>query len=198
MFEHCLVLDVRAKEAFASAHIPGSINIPLGPSLPTWAGWVLPYDKPTLIVPNHPHDVAEVVTHLLRVGFDDVQAYLDDGIEAWENHGFEVAQLETLTAQDLAKMLKLPSSERPFVLDVRTESEWNSGHIDGAHHIHGGLLQERYKDVPRDRQIAVVCGTGYRASIAASFLRHEGYCDVANVLGGMSAWSGAGLPVVKS
>lgn len=197
MCEHCLVLDVRPKEAFASAHIPGSINIPLGPSLPTWAGWVLPYDKPTLIVPNDPNDVPEVVTHLLRVGFDDVQAYLDDGIEAWENNGFEVGQLQILTAQDLAKKLKLPASEGPFVLDVRTESEWNGGHIDDAHHIHGGLLQERYKDVPKDRQIAVICGTGYRASIAASFLKHEGYTDVANVLGGMSAWSGAGLPVVK-
>ena len=44
--EHCLVVDVRPKEAFAAAHVPGSINIPLGQNLPTWAGWVLPYDKP--------------------------------------------------------------------------------------------------------------------------------------------------------
>src|SRR5690606_27163254 len=42
--EGCLVLDVRTKEAFATAHIPGSINIPSGPNLPTWAGWVLAYD----------------------------------------------------------------------------------------------------------------------------------------------------------
>jgi len=193
MCAHCLVLDVRPKEAFAAAHIPGSINIPHGPSLPTWAGWVLPYDKPTLIVPNHPDDVPEVVTHLLRVGFDDVQAYLDDGIEAWQNHGYEIAQLQTLTVHDLAKKLKLPASERPFVLDVRTHGEWAGGHIEGAHHIHGGLLQERYSEVPKDREIAVICGTGYRASIAASFLQHEGYERVANVLGGMSAWGGAGL-----
>lgn len=197
MCAHCLVLDVRPKEAFASAHIPGSINIPLGASLPTWAGWVLPYDMPTLIVPNHPNDVPVVITHLLRVGFDDVQAYLDDGIEAWENHGFQVAQLQTLTVHDLAEKLKLPSSHRPFVLDVRTHGEWAGGHIDCAHHIHGGLLQERYSEVPKDRPIAVICGTGYRASIAASFLQHEGYTDVANVLGGMSAWGGAGLAVAK-
>ena len=195
---HCLVLDVRPKEAFAAAHIPGSINIPLGPSLPTWAGWVLPYDMPTLIVPDHPHDVPEVVTHLLRVGFDDVQAYLDDGVDAWENHGYPVAQLQTLTVHDLAEKLKHPESARPFVLDVRTNGEWSGSHIDGAHHIHGGLLQERYSEVPKDRPIAVICGTGYRASIAASFLQREGYPCVANVLGGMSAWSGAGLPVTKA
>jgi len=108
-----------------------------------------------------------------------------------------VAQLQTLTVHDLAEKLKLPSSQRPFVLDVRTHGEWAGGHIDCAHHIHGGLLQERYSEVPKDRPIAVICGTGYRASIAASFLQHEGYTDVANVLGGMSAWGGAELGVVK-
>ena len=52
--EHCLIVDVRPKEAFAAAHIPGSINIPFGHNLPTWAGWVLPYDRPTLIVLDDP------------------------------------------------------------------------------------------------------------------------------------------------
>jgi len=76
---------------------------------------------------------------------------------------------------------------------VRTESEWNGGHVDGAHHIHGGLLQERIGEVPVDRPVAVICGTGYRGSIAASFLKSRGYRDVANVLGGMSAWKAAAL-----
>ena len=52
-------------------------------------------------------------------------------------------------------------------------------------------------EVPRDRPVAVVCGSGYRASIAASFLKRDGYEDVANVLGGMTAWKAAGLPTVK-
>ena len=45
--------------------------------------------------------------------------------------------------------------------------------------------------------MAVVCGSGYRASIASSFLKREGYTDVANVLGGMAAWKAAGLPMAK-
>ena len=45
--------------------------------------------------------------------------------------------------------------------------------------------------------MAVVCGSGYRASIASSFLKREGYRDVTNVLGGMAAWKAAGLPTVK-
>lgn len=192
---HCLVLDVRPKEAFAAAHIPGSINIPLGHNLPTWAGWVLPYDRPILIVPDDPDDVPEVVTHLLRVGFDDVQGYLEGGLGDWETSGFELGRLATTSVHDLADRLK-DDGGRPFVLDVRTEAEWDAGHIEGAHHIHGGRLEERYAEVPKDRPVAVVCGSGYRASIASSFLKREGYEDVTNVLGGMSAWKAAGLPTV--
>lgn len=191
--ENCLVLDVRSKEAFAGAHIPGSVNIPIGPNLPTWAGWVLPYDRPLVIVAEDNSRVPEVVTHLIRVGLDDVEGYLDDGIDAWLNHGFEVSRLETLSVHDLDNRLR-ETSEKPFVLDVRTEGEWESGHIAGAHHIHGGLIEERYGEVPKDQPVAVVCGSGYRGSIAASFLKQKGYGRVANVLGGMMAWKGAGLP----
>ena len=194
--ENCLIVDVRSKEAFASAHIPGSVNIPLGPNLPTWAGWVLPYDKPTLVVLDDPEDMHTVTTHLLRVGFDDVQGYLEDGIDAWQNHGYALGSLRSFSVADLKR--SLGESTPPYILDVRTEREWDAGHIEGAHHIHGGLLQERMDDVPRDRPIAVVCGTGYRGSIAASFLRREKYENVANLLGGMSAWTSSGLPVVAA
>jgi len=175
--------------------LPGSINIPLGQNLPTWAGWVLPYDHPTLIVAENAKDVDEVVTHLLRVGFDDVQGYLEGGLPAWEERGYEVSQLESLSVHALADRLKVPANERPFVLDVRTDREWDSGHIAGAHHIHGGVLQERIAEVPKDREVAIICGSGYRGSIAASFLKRAGYKCVANTLGGMMAWRGAELPV---
>jgi len=187
--DHCLIIDVRPKEAFAASHIPDAINIPLGDSLPTWAGWVLPYDQPTLIVLDDPRDMTQVVTHLLRVGFDDVRGSLEGGMEAWQNAGFDTDRLQTMSVHDLSR--RLSGRDAVFVLDVRTEREWNTGHIDVAHHIHGGLLQARIDEVPRDREIAVICGTGYRASIAASFLKREGYERVTNVLGGMTAYQAA-------
>lgn len=191
--EHCLILDVRSKEAFAAAHIPEAINIPLGPNLPTWAGWVLPSDRPILLVLDDPSRMAEVTTHLVRVGFDDVRGFLDGGMDAWAMGGYPVATLPILSVHELSKRLK--ERQRLTVLDVRTEGEWNAGHIEGAIHIHGGKLQERFAEVPRDRPVAVVCGSGYRASIAASFLQREGYDGVGNVIGGMTAWKAAGLPM---
>jgi hydroxyacylglutathione hydrolase len=195
--DNCLVVDVRPKEAYAAAHVPGSINIPLGQNLPSWAGWVLPYDKNLVIVPSDPSEMPEVVTHLIRVGLDQIEGYMEDGMDAWENHGFPISKLEALPVQELAARLEQGNGQKPFVLDVRTESEWNGGHIEGAHHIHGGVLKDRYGEVPKDRPVAVTCGTGYRGSIAASFLKSHGYENVANVLGGMSAWKAAGLPTVK-
>jgi hydroxyacylglutathione hydrolase len=195
--EHCMVVDVRPKEAFAAAHVPGAINIPLGQNLPSWAGWVLPYDKHLVIVPSSPEEMPEVVTHLIRVGLDQIEGYMEDGMDAWQNHGFAISKLEALSVQELDTRLKAAASKHPFILDVRTETEWDSGHIGGALHIHGGVLKDRFSEVPKDRPVAVVCGTGYRGSIAASFLKSHGYENVANVLGGMTAWKAASLPIVK-
>jgi len=91
---------------------------------------------------------------------------------------------------------ELEQGGRLTVLDVRTEQEWADGHIERAMHIHGGTLQERFAEVPKDKPVAVICGSGYRATIASSFLQREGYQDVANVIGGMSTWKAAGLPTV--
>lgn len=192
--DDCLVVDVRAKEAFAAAHIPGSINIPFGSNLPTWAGWVLPYDRSLLVVADDARQMPEVATHFIRVGFDRLEGYLEGGIGEWETAGYELAMLDTLSVHQLAERRK--AGDSLTILDVRTDREWDQGHIDGALHIHGGQLQQQFEQVPRDRPIAVICGSGYRASIASSFLQREGFPDVANVIGGMSAWKAADLPTV--
>lgn len=192
--DQCLILDVRSKEAFAAAHIPGAINIPFGPQLPTWAGWVLPYDRPIQLIVDHAAQAPEVVTHLTRVGFDSVEGYVQGGVDGWATSGYSLAMLNVASVHQLRDRLA-KGGDKMTVLDVRTEKEWNGGHIEGAIHIHGGRLQERFAEVPRNKPVAVVCGSGYRASIAASFLKREGYSDVTNVVGGMSAWKAAGLPM---
>ncbi|MBY0522689.1 MAG: MBL fold metallo-hydrolase [Gemmataceae bacterium] len=195
--ERCLILDVRPKEAFAAAHIPNAINVPVGPSLPTWAGWVLPYDLPIIIVPEEPGQMSDVITSLLRVGLDDLRGYLEGGIDAWETAGYPLASLSTISVHDVQRELAAAPAGQT-ILDVRTEGEWHGGHVGGALHIHGGKLSEHFTEISRDRPVTVICGSGYRASIAASFLQREGYRNVRNVLGGMSAWKAAGLPISRT
>lgn len=195
--EQCLIVDVRSKEAFAAAHIPEAINIPLGDNLPTWAGWVLPYDRPTLVILDDPADMGAVTTHLLRVGFDDVLGYLEGGMDEWQTGGFPLSTLGSASVHQLRQRLPEVADGSLTLLDVRTEKEWSDGHVEGAMHIHGGRLQEHFADVPRDKPVAVICGSGYRASIAASFLKREGFGDVTNIMGGMSAWQAAGFPAAS-
>ena len=96
--------------------------------------------------------------------------------------------------RDLAESVSSPLVTE---CDVRSDQEWQSGHIEGAIHVMGGFLQDRLSEVPDgDRPVAVVCGRGNRSTVAASVLERAGFRHVVNVTGGMDAWRQANLPVV--
>ena len=81
------------------------------------------------------------------------------------------------------------------LLDVREPHEWQAGHAPTARHIPLGQLGARAGELPRNREVLVVCRSGARSSRAAKLLAAQ-RGDVANVKGGMNAWARAGLPVV--
>jgi len=190
------VLDIRSPEAFASAHIPGALNIHLEEGFATWAGFVLPADRPVVLVAPSREEAARASRELVRIGLDGIDGYLAGGISAWEAGGYEVAQLQVISAHTLHEQLNSP--QPPVVLDVRTDAEWHRGHIHDAVHIHGGLLAGQHSQLPDDRPIAVVCGAGFRASVASSLLKGLGYSQVMTVLGGMAAWKAASLPTAPT
>jgi hydroxyacylglutathione hydrolase len=101
-----------------------------------------------------------------------------------------VEHLQVLMVYELKA--KLNRREKLTILDVRSESEWNEGHIKGALHIYVGHIKERMADIPKDKPVAIFCNVGRRAGFGASILRREGYPEVYNVLGGMAAWKAAG------
>jgi hydroxyacylglutathione hydrolase len=92
-------------------------------------------------------------------------------------------------------MADLPRG-RVKVIDVRSDEEWSEGHIAGAEHVMGGEIAEHALSLPRDGvTLALVCGSGYRSTVAASVLERTGFTNLLNVTGGMAAWQHAGLPV---
>jgi hydroxyacylglutathione hydrolase len=74
-------------------------------------------------------------------------------------------------------------------LDVRTPSEFKEDHIEGAIHIEAGYIEQNIDKLDSNTTYAIMCGGGYRASLAASLLKKNGFDNVVNVLGGMSAWN---------
>ncbi|MDA0564633.1 rhodanese-like domain-containing protein [Streptomonospora sp. S1-112] len=83
-----------------------------------------------------------------------------------------------------------------FVLDVREDDEWRAGHAPDALHIPLHQLPERAAEVPRDRQVYVVCRIGGRSAQAVQALNDAGW-QAANVAGGMQAWALAGRGMVS-
>lgn len=192
--EGAIVLDCRSPEAFAS-HIPGALNVGYGSSFATWAGTILPPDVPIVLVLEKASDLWDVCWQLLRIGYDLPHGWLAGGMQTWRTAAKELEFMPLMSVRDLNEHLK--HRDELLVLDVRQKTEWRSGHIKGAMHITGGELPERFSEVPSEKPVAVICGSGYRSSVSASLLKHKGYKNVVNVLGGMSAWKRAGLATVN-
>ncbi len=184
-----IVVDARDPAAFATGHIPGALGIGLADSFGTWVGSMVPIDSQIVLVLDRSDDLDRALVQLRRAGYDRVAGYLLGGFAAWRESGRSITSLETRTADQLAAALGDGGTR---VLDVRETSEWNAGHIAGALHIPGGALPGRFDDVPDDRPLTVVCGSGYRSTVAASLLLRAGREKVGSLIGGMTAYEAAG------
>lgn len=162
--------------------------------LSMWAAWVVPYDTPLLLIGDE-SEIDEATRALIRVGLDEVQGFLHGGMAAWTSAGLPVAHTAQLTPGELQR--QLAARNRPHVLDVRTDAEWREGHLPEAFHIMGGYLPDRVGEVPRDQSVVVMCGSGYRSTIAASVLQRVGFTHITNLTGGMKAWKDAGLETTR-
>ena len=192
MASQAFIIDVRDAEIFAEKHLKNSINIPYSGAFCNWAGMVVPGDRPIVIIVPDADTAQGAVEKLWLLGLDDIIGY---GI--WN-------QLSTFTDMDSfpLKPVGVLAEEKKqgrdnFIIDVRTPSEWASGHIDNAHHIELAKLPNALNQIPKDRPITVTCGGGFRASAGASFLKRAGFNNVSNLKGGMQAWKQAGLPIIK-
>lgn len=189
-----VVVDLRDQKGFGAGHIAESFGIGVGSSLSPWAAWVLPYDTPLLLVANDESAVEEGVRSLVRVGFDDIKGYLMGGIEAWSKAGLPLKQTAQMAPSELFKELKTGCDIQ--VVDVRSEREVELGKIQGSINIECQQLSSKLDTLLQHHgRLAMVCGSGYRSTVAASILERAGLDNVINVAGGMQAWQRAGLPL---
>jgi len=187
-----VVVDTRPPPSFASGFIKDSYNISmdrLGMS-----GWVLPYDKPVLLVLGNKSELNEVVTGLARLGYDNVVGYMKPSIVSWYLTARPIERLCMMTTPELKTKL---DTEKWTVLDVRSIEEYESGHIEDSLNIYVGTLPQRLNDIPRDKPLAVICKSGTRSGFGCSILMKRGITNLCNIMGGMTSWSNAGYPTVK-
>lgn len=185
-----LLIDTRDFESYAKEHFKGSINIPFGKAFANWVSSILDDDLPLGVVVDYSEKSAEIIRNLHHIGFDTIVNVIE-----WPANT-EKRIKEKLPLIDVTDSTIL--DKNTFVVDVRTPAEWASGHIPGAHHIELSLLKNQLTDIPKNKNIATICGGGSRSSIAASLLKKNGFPNVSNIRGGMSAWKKSNLPLATS
>lgn len=189
------LVDTRQMLAFGGGHIPGALNIGDRPELSVWAGDMLSFEKPILLVVEDETQLDQIAWHFAYVGLTNFAGYLAGGMKAWDNQGLPLASMPQVSVQQLAK-----NQDEFQLLDVRSQSEYEKGRINGAKHKFVAEMRSGIEgDLGLDpnKPVAVYCGSGYRASIAASLMKRDGFKDVCNVPGSMLAWKHAGFKVNK-
>jgi len=104
-------------------------------------------------------------------------------------------EVQDISTDDVSVMLK--DKNKYFLLDVRTEEEYNSGFIENSILIPVAELENRLSEIPSDKPIIVYCRSGNRSSQAAAILLKNNYNPVYNMLGGINEWVKKGYPIIK-
>jgi hydroxyacylglutathione hydrolase len=184
------VIDTRDKESFAEEHIEGSINIQNNSAFSNWAGWILDYDEPFILITSNDR-IEDINKKLLRIGLDNALGYFDD-ITILKNNGFATSGIDIISTDQMKE--KISNS---FILDTRNKSEYDEGFIPGAEHIFTGYIEDNLNNLPKDKEIITYCSSGDRSGIAASILKANGFRNVFNYSAGIAGWRKAGMELER-
>ena len=187
-----VALDVRPGDQFAAGHVPGSVNIPLSGQFASWAGTLLGLSARPVLIAESAEQLSDARLRLARVGIEDVRGFLQGGVEGWKQEGFSPAHIQEMTSATLNHQLR---ARQARVLDVRRESEWQAGHIEGAAWWPLDNFRLSAPEIDQNAPLAVHCQSGYRSMIACSLLQRAGFRNITNVVGGLAAWQREGLPI---
>ncbi len=187
-----LVLDLRGAEAFGGAHIPGALNITF-PMLSAYIGYQVDHDEPLALVVDNRAQFEAAWTQLQRINYLNVAGWLEGGMEAWAINALPFDEIPQIFIEEIKR--RYDENEDFLLLDVRKDGEFEKGSLAGAQHIFVGELQDRLDEIEDTRPITTFCGTGYRASNAASILKRNGFEQVENFLGSMKACKQTACPI---
>jgi glyoxylase-like metal-dependent hydrolase (beta-lactamase superfamily II)/rhodanese-related sulfurtransferase len=167
------VVDLRNRTAFAAGHLPGTLNFELSTNFLTYLGWLYDWGAPLTLIGGTEEEVAEARRELVRIGIDRL-AGAAVGTPEELAPGRPLASYEV---SDFAGLAAAMAARPVSVIDARRDDERASGGVRGSRHIPIHQLPDRIDEVP-EGEVWVYCGSGYRASIAASMLTRAGRTPV--------------------
>jgi hydroxyacylglutathione hydrolase len=182
------LVDGRPVDEWAAEHPRGAISIAVRPQFASWLGWVVPFGQPVILLVAD-DGLGEALRLARRIGYDQVQGWVDGGMDAWRGAGLPTASLEVVGPEEA----QLRAEAGATLLDVRQRSEWMTSRIPGALHVELGEIIAGKRPAG---ELITFCGHGERSATAASLLLRDGG-HVANLAGGLSGWKRSKLPTER-
>jgi rhodanese-related sulfurtransferase len=177
-----VVLDTRDPQLFATGHIVSSINVGMDGRYAEYAGAVVSPGTNIVVATDEGHE-REARIRLARIGYDNVVGWFSvDELATSPEYSEKSSRL---TADEFSQRASTLSGLQ--VVDVRNESEFKLGSVQGATNIPVVQLPNRISELNPDLPTVVYCAGGYRSSIASSLLKRAGFADVSDVLGGFES-----------
>jgi len=222
-----LILDVRTPEEYERFCIPGGINVP-GGDLILWAD-ALKQKPATTVVVNCAGRTRSIIgtATLRRLGVTNVRA-LRNGTMGWVLAGLELESkpqratpvvpkesrdraqslalelakegaIRWISVRELMRVGRSSEREVAYLIDVRSQSEYESGHVQGSMHIPGGQAVQRADDfiAVRNGRIIFISNESARAVMTAYWYRQMGFRDVSVLRDGLRAWVASGQPLAS-
>ena len=186
------LIDAREKTEFAAGFIPGSINIQGNNSFGTWAGWLLKYDEPFMLLADE-SQLDDLTRKLMRIGLDNIEGYIS-GTSAFGETGGELQRANNISLKETKTLIH---NNNVQVVDLRGAAEYKAGHIAKAENVFVGTLADNLDKISKDRKVIIHCQGGDRASIGYSILARNGFTNVANFSGSINEWVEAGENLVS-
>ncbi|MAI90211.1 rhodanese-like domain-containing protein [Ponticaulis sp.] len=188
-----VVLDVRDPTSHLGGHISGSVCLPIG-MIAAFGGWFLNEKTKIGLVAESADQARDAVRHLCRIGFTNIVGAVT-GVLGMASGGADTDFIATVDTGSVASRVR-QSSDNWVLLDVRSIDEFESGHIQGALHAYVGEILKDPERFVTPEGVTVMCGSGARASLAASALKAAGQKGLDVYVGSIGAWRSAGKPVV--
>lgn len=185
------VIDTRHKLEFAKGFIPNSINIQNNKAFSNWAGWILDYNNPFILIVSK-DQLEDVTRKLMRIGIDQAIGFITP--ESITTLGLPLEKQEIIDFEEMNNALNNPNAQ---ILDVRNENEFKTAHLPNATHLFVGTLTENLHKIDTNKEIYLHCQSGDRATIATSLLYRAGIKKIKNYSGSMKDWKEKNGQLIK-
>ena len=178
-----LLIDVRTDQQFDDAHIDGAISDPmLRAGFGSKLAWIADPEQEVVFIGRDDEDGRRAGRLAVAVGIRKLGGYLHGGMTSWRQEKRPVSRIERVAVDDMPGRLSDQTGLQ--LLDVRDPAEWDDGHVPGS-------ILQTWHDISAipdgldpAKPIAVMCGSGQRAAIAASLIQHYGARQVIHVVDG--------------